>query len=143
MFSFGYVIFIIIVVVVFVIRAVAQAGKKHEEPPPIPVHFEDDIEEPSAVRDTVHKSAPVKPPAVSAAKMGQYRPLPQLSLSPNVTTAARAAPAPKVSPAYGSPVGAGAASTGQKGIALNLNHLSPMKQAVVMAEILGTPKGLL
>jgi hypothetical protein len=35
------------------------------------------------------------------------------------------------------------AVAGQKGFPLKLNQLSPMKQAVVMAEVLGPPKGMI
>ena len=40
------------------------------------------------------------------------------------------------------PVAPAVKTTQQGGFALNLSYLSPLKQAVVMAEVLGAPKGL-
>jgi len=137
--STANIIFIIVLVVIFIGRTIAQAAKKkQEEPPPIPVHFEDDEEEHFNPRNLAPNNQPVKPAAVPP-KMGQYRPLPQSALSPSI--AASGGTVPRTAPA-GQGAVTGTVPPAQKGFNLNLNHLSAMKQAVVMAEVLGTPKGL-
>jgi hypothetical protein len=128
---------VLIPLAIFISRIVVQARGKHKPQPPvkrqpITVHFEDDDERlftPSAVsKPAINKndradiySPPVladssqKPPSVKKAKI----------------------------PAVGGPrfTGSAVSSAEQARFFLNLNHLSPMKQAVVMAEILGPPKG--
>ena len=133
------IVFILVIVVVFIGRAVIQAKKPPPKPPEIPVHFEDDDEPESAMtRESAH-GAKTTSPVIHAAKTSQNKSRLQTSLSPSTLTSGRAAVS-KPSPA--GTAGAGAVSQAQGGVTLNLNHLSPMKQAVVMAEILGTPRGL-
>jgi len=130
------IIFIIVLVLIFVVRTIAQAAKKkNDDEPPIPVHFEDDEPEYSTARAAVHNAA--ASPLGQTALPSQNRRPAQAVRPPSIKPVA----APKASPAGQTMAGAPAAE--QKGFSLNLNHLSPMKQAVVMAEILGTPKGLL
>ncbi|MCL2319338.1 MAG: hypothetical protein FWC45_04580 [Treponema sp.] len=165
--SFLNIIFIVVLLVIFIGRTIAQARKKQEEPPPpqphIPVHFEDDpVEEPEYFKGKgpAHGStaAPAKKPAVSTAR--QYQALKPLETytPPALNTtlgsadadlfkppaAARTTAKPRMAPAGAAPgaAGAGAAAPGQKGFPANLSRLSPLKQAVVMAEVLGPPKGL-
>jgi len=128
---------IIVIVVVFIGRVIIQATKKPEKPPEIPVHFEDDEPEYPTVRTPVRSAA--ASPLSQAAKLSQNRPLAQTARLPSIKTAGAAAQ--KASPA-GQNTPAGPVSPQQNSFALNLNRLSPMQQAVIMAEILGTPKGL-
>ena len=122
------IIFILVVVVIFVVRTAIQSRKKPEKKPPqvrIPVHFED--EKKPAVR--AKAAAAVKAPK-------QSRSSPALSSSSNLYAAPSAAGGT-------GPVGnAGTPTPVRKDFASNLSRLSPLKQAVVMAEILGPPKGL-
>ena len=113
---FNY-IFIFIPIAIFVGRIVSRAKTKRSPPPPrsaprIPVHFEDDADENPA--RAAGKEAPPKE-ALPPAK------------------AAPKAPIERQPPA--------AQKQGKPGL-LNLANLSPLKQAVVMAEILGPPKAL-
>ena len=142
----------------FIGRIVYQARSKHESPPDIPIHFEDDEDEEEerlATRD------------VSAAEQDrqnndEFRPY---SLYKGVsennrnlpiqTHPASARVVSQMSNSQGQPVvtlpvtkmgnlpqtTTPAAAAGQR-LSQRLNHLSPLKQAVIMAEILGTPKGL-
>ena len=139
--SFSNIIFIFVALTIFIVRAIVQAKKKPEEPPPIPVHFED--EEPEYFKNT-HGSAAVTPPLAQAKTHQTKAALSVLPLQTNISlpsvSAAVKTDGSKIPQAPGRP--AGTVPAGQKDFTLNLNHLSPMKQAVVMAEILGTPKGM-
>ena len=126
----------VVAIVIFVGRAVYEAKKKTSKPPPkvkIPVHFEDDEEPkyfngkaPAVVSKTVKKPSPKqKKPAASK----QQPTPPRQELFPDAPSANMPLPANK--------------TASEKSFPNNLDHLSPMKQAVVLAEILGTPKGLL
>ena len=128
--DFSNIVFIVIALVVFIGRALLQARKKKEPPPRvhIPVHFEDD-EKP---RIAAASAAAAKPVAPKAVKRHLDQPMP-----PPLSTQAAAAPPEKAGEALPK-----AAPQERKGFSLNLSHLSPLKQAVVMAEILGTPKGM-
>ena len=158
--------FIVLALVIFIGRTIAKARKKQEEPPPqphIPVHFEDEpVEEPEYFKGKgpAHGSttAPAKKSAVTMAR--QYQALKPLETytPPALNTtlssadsdlfkppaAARTTAKPRMAPAGAAMgiAGAGAVPPGQKGFPANLSRLSPLKQAVVMAEILGPPKGL-
>jgi len=121
------IIIVLIPVAIFIGRIVmqAQAKRKPEPPkkqPPIPVHFEDYDDDdrqfaPSAVsRQVINNKA----------KADTYNP------PPLVDSSSKPPPVIKAKTSSAEPV---------QGF-LNLNKLSPMKQAVVMAEILGPPKGL-
>ena len=121
-------------IVFFLGRVVYRAKNKTREPPPkvkIPVHFEDEKE------SEYFKG---KAPAV-AAKAGKK----------NISSKVKKPPALKQpvnppqqesspdAPLLRTPANK---TTSDKNFLNNLGHLSPMKQAVVLAEILGTPKGL-
>jgi hypothetical protein len=140
--SFSNVIFVIIALAIFIGRTILQAqGKKKPDPDPkprIPVHFEDDDKgEPyifsRGASDYIKNMA---------AEIKKKNPAPLIA-------EAKIPPPPAVSPegmAAGETATANvnsrtAAPAGQ--VVFNINHLSPLKQAVVMAEVLGPPKGLL
>jgi len=127
------IIIVLIPVAIFIGRIVLQAqAKRRPEPPnrqpPIPVHFEDYDDEdddrqfaPSAVsKQVINKAIPNKDRAAI------YTP-PPLADSAPIPPPLKKATAPSAESVQG---------------LLYLAHLSPMKQAVVMAEILGPPKGL-
>ena len=122
------IIIVLIPLAIFIGRIVVQArSKRNPAPPvkqrPIPVHFEDDDDgeerqfAPSAVPLPVRNqkdSVDAHSSLVSVKNVSEPPPL-------------KKAKTPSAEPAHGF---------------LNLNHLSPMKQAVVLAEILGPPKGI-
>jgi len=128
---FEYII-IFIPIAIFIGRMVSKYRHKNQAPPPkipqpdISVHFEDDDyhdDYDEDYRDDEHiNKEPVKniPPAWS----------PPLAPAVSVNLAEKTPVSIPVLPR-------------QKDFVFNLNHLSPLKQAVVMAEILGPPKGLI
>jgi hypothetical protein len=122
------IIIVLIPIAIFIGRIVLQAqAKRKPEPtrkqPPITVHFEDYDDEddrqfaPSAVSKQVINNKN---------KAETYIPPPLVDNAPK-TPPVKKAETPSVEPAHG---------------LLYINHLSPMKQAVVLAEILGPPKGM-
>jgi hypothetical protein len=121
------IVIVLIPVAIFIGRIVlqAQAKRKPEPPrkqPPIPVHFEDyDDDERQFVPSAFSKQA-----INNKGRADTYNPPPSLDSAPKPPPLIKAK-TPSAEPAQG---------------CLNLNHLSPMKQAVVMAEILGPPKGM-
>jgi len=127
------IIIVLIPVAIFIGRIVlqAQAKRRPESPrkePPIPVHFEDyddDEDErqfaPSAVpKQVINKAIPNKP------RTETHNPPPLADSAPMPP------PVIKTKASSAEPV---------QGF-LDLNHLPSLKQAVVMAEILGPPKAL-
>jgi hypothetical protein len=127
--SLSNIIIVLIPLAVLIGRIVlrAQAKRKPEPPkkqPPIPVHFEDYDDED---RRVFSPSAVKKPEIQNKEKNEAYdRPIPMDS----------AANPLKMAKTH-------AAEPAQSALSVfNLNRLSPMKQAVVMAEILGPPKGM-
>jgi hypothetical protein len=126
--SLSNIIIVLIPVAIFIGRIVLQAQAKRKPEPPkkqphIPVHFEDYDED----RRVFAPSAVSRPELQSKDINEAYDPPLQMDSTPKPPKKAK-------TPAAES-------SQGARGI-LNLNHLSPMKQAVVMAEILGLPKGV-
>jgi len=122
------IIIVLIPLAIFIGRIVlqAQAKRKPEPPkkqPPLPVHFEDYEDEdnrqfaPSAVSKQVISNKD---------RADTYNPPPLVDIAPKPLPVVKAK-TPSAEPVQGF---------------LNLNHLSLMKQAVVMAEILGPPKSL-
>ena len=137
-------VIILIPLSIFIGRAIVQARAKHEKRPPAPpitVHFEDD--EPSReIGHWVVPDAPVAPAARAvkgpASKIKKTKTL--------VTPGLGVISLPKVDKVIKAPVSAPqavkpVAQPAAQG-SFNLNHLSPLKQAVVMSEILGPPKAL-
>jgi hypothetical protein len=121
------IIIVLIPVAIFIGRIVVQAQSKRNPPSPvkqrpIPVHFEDDEDDDERqYRPSSVSSLPVqvKKDSVDASHIS-------VNSVPELPPMKKAKPL-SVEPAHGF---------------LYLNHLSPMKQAVVMAEILGPPKGM-
>jgi len=127
---------IILIPVAIVIGRIVVGARNKRNPPPapaqprIPVHFEDDE---NYFKRQLSAKQPESRPHV---------PTPSPKLATLATNAALPpAIASGVTPAPGRQAAA-AASSGHKDFTLNLSHLSPLKQAVVMAEILGPPKGM-
>jgi len=122
------IIIVLIPLAIFIGRIVSQArSKRNPAPParprPISVHFEDDEDDEDERRFT---PSAVSPP-LQAKKDNVYAysaPVPAKSIPEESQIKAKM---PPVEPSQGF---------------IYLNHLSPMKQAVVMAEILGPPKGM-
>jgi len=124
--SFFNIIIVLIPIAIFIGRIVSQAQAKRKpappkRQPPIPVHFEDYDDE----ERRFAPSAVTKPAMNNKDKTDAYMPLP-------VNSAPIPPPLKKAKTSYAEPA---------QGF-LNLNHLSAMKQAVIMAEILGPPKAL-
>ena len=129
-------IIILIPVAIIVGRMVVNArNKRHPPPAPaqprIPVHFEDDDD------SYFKKQASARQPETKTRVQTS-----STSLATRVPNEAfpAAASGVKPTPAPGKTVAA--APSGHKDFTLNLSHLSPLKQAVVMAEILGPPKAM-
>ena len=137
------ILIVLIPLAIFIGRSVSRARARQTSPPPpprIPVHFEDDDD--YEYEFYAHKAGETKPPKPAS------RPLPSKAApvfeSPfvgkddfnRVTEASRTLRQMKTT---GGSIPASASE--KKGFPHNLNHLSPLKQAVVMAEILGPPKG--
>jgi len=116
---------VLIPLAIFIGRVVVQARGKRKSPVkqrPIPVHFEDYDDE-----DERQFAPTAAPPSVQNQKdSGGAYSLPISMESALKPPPPKKAKTPSAEPAHGF---------------LNLNHLSPMKQAVVLAEILGPPKG--
>jgi len=157
--SFSNIIFIFILVAVFIGRTVAEARKKKAPPPPAPkvpaLHFEEKEEDETleyfkkiAAQGKIGHGAVAAPQAVKTAgktRKKQASALPAQAVNSSYITGGDTgsyeASGSKSSPAKEN-VKPGVYTPGQREFTLNLNHLSPMKQAVVMAEILGQPRGL-
>ena len=139
--SFLNILFIVAIAVVFIGRTISAAQKKKEPPPKvtIPVHFEDDDDEPGYLKNlaeaSVSEEVPKKSIAPKVPRLVELKEEPLFSKFQDIKTS-------EAPPSKGGVVRTAAASEEQKSFPLNLNKLSPMKQAVVMAEILGPPKGL-
>ena len=135
---FNYV-FILIPIAIFVGRIVTQAKAKRSPPPPrsaprIPVHFEDDDDENSVKvigKEALAKNTKLKeifPKEIFPKEIFPKEVVPTEALPP--VKAALEVPVARQPPS----------AKKQEKPGLNLGNLSPLKQAVVMAEILGPPK---
>jgi len=129
------IIIVLIPVAIFIGRIVLQAqAKRRPEPPkrqpPIPVHFEDDEDEDER---QFAPSGVSKPVINQKNRADAYSPSPLLAMDNALKDSAPKPPPLKKAntPSAEPPQGFS-----------YLTHLSPMKQAVVMAEILGPPKGI-
>jgi hypothetical protein len=138
------IIIVLIPMAVLIGRLVLQAQAKRrpgtppKKQPPIPVHFEDydDEEERQFVPSAVPTSEITQRDSVDAhssliSMESEPDPLPQRKAELPSGGEPRAFAARSV-----------ASSSGPAQFFLNLSHLAPMKQAVVLAEILGPPKGI-
>ena len=124
--SFFNLIIVLIPLAIFIGRIVVRARGKHHPPPKptlIPVHFEDDGEEeeylPYALENQEYFREPLR-------KQHEEKALVPPVIYNRVFSETETR-APPVS---------------VKDFSHRLNRLSPMKKAVVMAEILGSPKGM-
>jgi len=133
-------LFLLIPLAIFIGRMIIEARKKGEgnplNPRNNPLHFEDKDEEDESPRRE-HIPVPVPAPVPKPPSQG-YK-----SFLPNSETLFRSGSVAAASPVI--PVANNALSTApvrQKSLPVSISRLSPMKQAVVMAEVLGTPKGL-
>ena len=123
---------VLIPIAVIIVRFILQARRKNEpapEAPPIPVHFEDDVEAKPraeiAVKEKLRKNAVLGRPLFPAVSLAE-------SKNAFQEMADRPAPVRRAAPVQA-----------QGDFFLNLGKLSPLKQAVIMAEVLGPPKALL
>jgi len=136
--SFTNLIFIVVVLVIFIGRNILQARKRNRLSTEAQDHDDDEDEEEDY--EDEHAYFKGKAPVQNLQPQSGFAP-------PLVKTAFPAAmpPAGTISrtSAPERPGVSGTASAGQKSFPQNLNYLSPMKQAVVMAEVLGPPKGML
>jgi hypothetical protein len=127
---------VILIPVAIVIGRIVMGARNKRNPPPrpaqphIPVHFEDD--ENYFKRQLSAKQPESRP----------YVPAPPPKLASLATEAYLPAAGSGVKPALGRPVAVAAAPSGHGDFILKLSRLSPLKQAVVMAEILGPPKAM-
>jgi len=141
--NFSNLIFIAVMLAIFIGRTVLQARKKKDEeaeqekappPPPRPrvqaLHFE--------VKDDDDVGYVKKPPVRTA-----KQPIKKPAAKTVSSIKKEIAPPPNVEKLFPIKGTARAVSSEQAGFSFNLDHLSPMKQAVVMAEILGPPKGMM
>ena len=130
-------VILLIPLAIIIGRVVASARSKHQPPvrpaqPHIPVHFEDD-DSYLMKRTPVKAPEPARPRTPTPTKLAMSA---QEVFPPTIPGSAT----PSV--ALGKQAATVAAPPGQKEFTFNLNHLSGLKQAVVMAEILGPPKGM-
>jgi hypothetical protein len=138
-------IYLLIPVAIVIGRIVSGARRKKAPPPErkipqpyIPVHFEDDdndsdyYDEPGYLKESDSKSEKAKPEPQKTFAVPLFTT--ETAFSPlEHSTAVKKIPLARETIVD---------SRRQKEFAFNLNHLSPMQQAVVMAEILGQPKGM-
>ena len=138
MFDTVFNLIIVLIPAAIIIGRIVVGARNRRNPPPapaqprIPVHFEDEDSNYFNNRAPT-KAAPDRP--TEARLRGQT------ALIPNKVFPTTAVSGIKPSPAPGKTV-TPAAPSGQKDFSINLNHLSALKQAVVMAEILGPPKAM-
>ena len=124
------VIFIVIAVIVLIGRVVFDSKRKKKPPPPkekIPVHFVDGEKNIPKARPVVKKPK-VVPLFSTSLEDSPFSPI-KYPFQENGMTNLQQAPVKTAVPE-------------KKDFSFNLNNLSPMQQAVVMAEILGPPKGM-
>jgi len=144
-------IFILIPLAIIIGRFVYQARNKKRKPPPrrppqphIRVHFEDDVDEEAAVRKAVTKAAR---PIPAFESFDRFVPPERHDLPSAIPAEKKFSPASREQAVYKKPEAETRktplpASQAQNDFFLRLNKLSPLKQAVVMAEVLGPPKAL-
>ena len=140
---FNYVIFLIPIAILinrFIRRAKAKNAPPPAKPPPprVPVHFEDDDDDEFAAyfknRNAEVEDAPkrVQAPSPPRRKVQKNVAVP-FTQKPEFSGGSQppvvmARPVLPVAP--------------RREFSFDLNHLSPLKQAVIMSEILGEPRGM-
>ena len=134
-------IIVLIPLSIFIGRIVVRARSKRQPPPPpsrIPVHFEDDDDIDDIITKPTFRSAPKPVPKQTTSVITPFQEsLLAISKDDSFNKASRPRTPGQTQAAKGTmPVS-------EQNFSLYLNHLSPLKQAVVMAEILGPPKGMI
>jgi hypothetical protein len=134
---FNYFI-ILIPIAIFIGRIVVQARSKleneHKRPHVIPVHFEDEEE--------TYSEEEVTPGLARKETVQTYAQELQGNLAVQEVRAKNVEAMSAVQPGLQPVSGPARASVSQTRIISSFSRLSPLQQAVVMTEILGTPKGL-
>ena len=145
--SVSNLIFLLIPLAIFIGRIVVEARSKRSggggttaakpAAPRIPVHFEDD--EPAYFKKKTSTQS-----STTASKRTQAAKKPKTASAPYTSPLEAASPPASASAGSRVPAknAARAVSLEQQGFPLTLAKLSPLKQAVVMAEVLGPPKGM-
>jgi len=151
---FNIIIFLI-PLAIFIGRAVSTARNRGKNAPetvsenkPTPLHFEEDgdweeeypdREKKATARDLYYQGAPPPKPSPPMNPLGTYPLEEKVEPFPSFSVASRT-----VSRTVSNLVEAPVQTVNKTEFpgTLNIKHLSVLKQAVVMSEILGTPKGL-
>ena len=142
-------IIILIPLAIFIGRAVLRARSRRAPPPPpprIPIHFEDDYYEDGddyegtdAYVEPAPRPVPVPLPKQAAPIATLFRETP--FVIDKGDDFYKVLKTPSASGQIQAVRGNGLPGSGQN-FPLDLKHLSPIMQAVVMAEVLGVPKGM-
>jgi len=144
-------IIILIPIAIIIGRFVAQARNKRKPPPPppppIPVHFEDDVDDRPVVRKVVKNDRPAIPMLESDDLFCSQSFLDNQRSASAIRTEKKVYPVPQAQSAYKKPAEVKKVLPlpeiqKQDDFFLKLGKLSQLKQAVVMAEVLGPPKAL-
>ncbi|MDR0496567.1 MAG: hypothetical protein LBH42_03020 [Treponema sp.] len=145
-------VIILIPLAIFIGRIVVRARNKHAPPPAaprIPVHFEDDEDEDEYVPFSFRESPDYIRELIKAQSLAAQKQVPQVAVKPAPAPLKTQVFTPEVNlgiqpgPSLQRQVPDSGAVPIQKGFTFNFEGLSPLKQAVVMAEILGPPKGMI
>ena len=136
--NFFNVIIVIIAMVIFIGRTIAQTRRARSKTPPpkapVPAFFEEDDDDKENYRDLAYY---IKLEEQAAKAASSKKSIPKVKTEPLIKDTSIIEPVRTLVSPRPVPV-ASAKAPGP----LNLSHLSPLKQAVVMAEVLGPPKGL-
>ena len=165
--SFSAILIIVIAVVIFIVRLVADVNNRKEaddsdspsgnqkQRPQVngdrigPIHFElKDDEEPSGAKHftAARQGAGTKPSsgqkALRPKNVQASKAYPSGDTEFHGTLTFETKTSPATTAAMRGKLPSSQAPSGQGGLPLYLGKLSPLQQAVVMAEVLGKPKGL-
>jgi len=137
---------IFLIPIALIINRIVRRARAKNAPPPkkppqpyIPVHFEDDKEDDDLgyfKNRAATVEAPQRTPAPAPPRRGRSQKNVAVPFTQKPEFSAGAQPTPVVSRTV-TPV-----AQPRRGFSFDLNHLTPLKQAVVMSEILGQPKGM-
>ena len=159
-------VILLIPLAIFIGRMVVEARKKREGQPKIPVHFEDGEEEaplknkaPVSLNDDNHEFYPHtisretldhNKGSVAPGMAAQSATMAAASSRRSLSNMASTGLAPSSDISFRPVSEAGSVTSVSRGTGTpagrlppTISRLPPLKQAVVMAEILGTPKGLM
>jgi len=135
-------IFIFIPVAIIIGRFILQARAKHKKPPPRrpdPIHFEENADRKKPKVKTNVKKKPRPVPSLFSDRLSSSFPEDKAKAKVSVPKVKAAIKMPE--PVKNEPV-IMAEPHVEEGFFQKLNKLSPIKQAVIMAEVLGPPKAL-